>query len=406
MNDDLQIFYGEAVKALDDSGRVGGYLVKFGSPGERDLHGEFFDAKGYYGPTDGDGAEAIFEHGFPVVSETAPKATQAFHKSLSERTFQPLKTRRDEIGIWAETVLDIADEYEKAVYSLVKAGKLGWSSGAPGHRVKIAEDGRISRWPIAEGSLTPRPANPRSRAISLKSWQAERVEEISLTAQPDGNFERELAAKTHNVPDLWETFSKCVVDIAEAASMADVTGVPVDVDGLLTREANGFFKSLVPVLAGQIAEYLARDSNESFFVKGAHAPRVRELITKSIAASRDSLLEHSKAAASAADEFASETSVLAKSIEDYAGRAERKLDFRVKEGRELSTVNVEYILSTAESLDAAKSALDGASTRLRALAARARRQSDESMAADVKAGELRAKWMRMQAAELGIECAA
>ena len=37
------VVFGDTVKALGD-GRVGGYLVRFTSPDEPDLEGEYFDA--------------------------------------------------------------------------------------------------------------------------------------------------------------------------------------------------------------------------------------------------------------------------------------------------------------------------------------------------------------------------
>src|SRR5262249_30819551 len=92
---------------------------------------------------------------------------------LADRTFQPVKTRRDEIGIWAETVLNLADDYERQVYEMVKAGKLGWSSGSSMHRTRKAADGHIKSWPILEGSLTPTPAEPRNYGgiLPIKSLQ-------------------------------------------------------------------------------------------------------------------------------------------------------------------------------------------------------------------------------------------
>jgi hypothetical protein len=159
---DEMIYFGDAVKALDENGRVGGYLIRFGDAKHKDLDGEYFDAEGYYGPNDGDGAECIFHHGIPIKAEIA---------HLSDHTFAPIKTKRDEIGIFAETVLDMADDYEKTVFSLVKKNKLGWSSGAAGHRVRKEKDGKITKWAIAEGSLTPQPAEPMNRAIPIKAMK-------------------------------------------------------------------------------------------------------------------------------------------------------------------------------------------------------------------------------------------
>ena len=173
MENDTLIYFGDAVKALDDNGKVGGLLLRFTTAKRKDLDGQYFDKEGYYGPNNGDGSECLFDHGYAVpaekyikdLKESDARALQAF----ADHTFPPIKTTRTPLGIFAETVLNLEDEYEKFIYSRVKAGKIGWSSGAPGHRVKIEKDGRIVRWPIAEGSLTPRPAEPLNRVATMKS---------------------------------------------------------------------------------------------------------------------------------------------------------------------------------------------------------------------------------------------
>lgn len=193
--EDALIYFGGAVKALDDEGRVGGYLVRFSDPEadeiRKDLTGEYFTVKTYLGPADGNGAESIFDHGFPIEPPADTKidaATLKAIRELADRTFAPLKTKRDAVGIWAETVLDIADAYENAVFGMVKKGKLGWSSGAPGHRVKKAEDGQILRWPIGEGSLTPRPAEPLNRAIAAKSLASVKFVSLDEDAETPTDF--------------------------------------------------------------------------------------------------------------------------------------------------------------------------------------------------------------------------
>jgi transcriptional regulator with XRE-family HTH domain/phage head maturation protease len=145
------ISFGHEVKALDDKGKVGGYLVYYGSRDEKDLHGEYFDKDTYYGPHDGDGADVLFHHGIPVKKSL---------EGLSQHIFKGVTTKKDDIGVWAETVLNQADEYEKAVLKLVKAGKVKWSSGSVDRVVRKEKDGKITRWPIIEASLTHTPAQP------------------------------------------------------------------------------------------------------------------------------------------------------------------------------------------------------------------------------------------------------
>jgi len=168
------IYFGGSVKALDESGRVGGYLVRFSDNGEqKDLSGEYFTSKTYLGANEGNGVDTIFHHGQPIpVKSNLTKAARKEIELLTEHVFAPIKATRDAIGIWAETVLNMADEYEKAVFGMIKNGKLGWSSGAVGHLVKKSDDGQILRWPIGEASLTPTPCEPLNRAITVKSLDA------------------------------------------------------------------------------------------------------------------------------------------------------------------------------------------------------------------------------------------
>lgn len=172
MNESL-VYFGDAVKALDDNGRVGGYSVRHSDAGRKDLSGEYFVADTYLGAHQGDGMDALFHHGqpLPVKGAISASAAATFSK-LSDHLFAPVKTRRDDIGLWTETVLDLADEYEKAVFGLVKAGKLGWSTGTASHTAKREADGKITRWPIIEISLTPTPCEPLNRAIPIKSFDS------------------------------------------------------------------------------------------------------------------------------------------------------------------------------------------------------------------------------------------
>lgn len=223
MNDnDTLIYFGDPIKALDDNGKVGGYLVRFSDGSKKDLTGEWFTDKTYLGPKDGDGAEAIFDHGFPIM----PKLTKGLDKdtlkaieSFADRTFTPLKTKRDPVGIWAETVLDISDDYEKMVFGLVKKEKLGWSSGAAGHRVVKNAEGQILRWPIAEGSLTPRPAEPLNKAISLKSLLADEPDENDqdLVPKPSGSLSKALNQRIEDMVDEGRTKENLIKQISKAA---------------------------------------------------------------------------------------------------------------------------------------------------------------------------------------------
>lgn len=204
---DTLIWFGSEVKALDDRGRVGGYLVRFTDSDHKDLDGDYFTKDTYLGPKNGDGCEALFEHGFPLpVRADAPDSLKSFFEELADHTFAPFKTKKDALGVWAETVLDLSDAYEKVVFGIVKKGKLGLSSAAPGHRVKRQRDGMITSWPIAEGSLTPRPAEPLNRAIAQKSVASVKfiaIEDPDLVVEEEPPAESFIAIKLNrHIEDL------------------------------------------------------------------------------------------------------------------------------------------------------------------------------------------------------------
>ena len=151
--DEIMVYYGDTVKALGD-GKVAGYLVRFSSEKDTDLTGDFFSPDTDYG--EANKSAVLYQHGMD--------------KQLKRRKLGEGELKKDEIGVWIEAQLNLRDEYEKAIYQLAKAGKLGWSSGTAGHLVERDGNGKILAWPLGlDASLTPTPAEPRNTAVSLKS---------------------------------------------------------------------------------------------------------------------------------------------------------------------------------------------------------------------------------------------
>lgn len=157
---DTIIAWGGAVKALGN-GRIGGYLVRFTTDEDPDLEGEFFTKDTDFG--DAETAPVFYQHGMD------PK--------LGKRRLGKAKHKRDEFGIWAETQLEMRDEYEQFIYEMAEAGKMGWSSGVPGHLIERESYGKavwIKMWLLGlDDTLTPIPAEPRNTALPLKSWEPE-----------------------------------------------------------------------------------------------------------------------------------------------------------------------------------------------------------------------------------------
>lgn len=75
-----------------------------------------------------------------------------------------------EDGLWVEAELEKHSKYVQQISKLIDAGVIGWSSGAIGHLIDGAEDEAgvytYKSWPIAEMSLTPTPAEPRTLGVA------------------------------------------------------------------------------------------------------------------------------------------------------------------------------------------------------------------------------------------------
>ncbi len=148
----------KAINAAE--GRVGGYLVVWGNPQQRDLQGEYFSPESELGLDWYDQRPVLYHHGLDGNMKAAVIGVID-------------RLKADATGVWAEAQLDLRQRYVRTVLKLVEKGILGWSSGSLPHLVDVANDGHIKRWPIVEGSLTPTPAEPRRTDVhTLKSAYA------------------------------------------------------------------------------------------------------------------------------------------------------------------------------------------------------------------------------------------
>jgi len=151
------VTFGGEVKSLGD-GRVGGVLVRFSTDEDPDLEGDFFDTETDY----------MFE--LPGISKGwFNHAQDKQKKQLSNDVNLTLR----EFDIWAETILDERDRYEKYLLGLAEKGKLGWSSGTASHlvdREPVGKANHVTCWPLGlDASLTHIPAEPRNTVVPLKS---------------------------------------------------------------------------------------------------------------------------------------------------------------------------------------------------------------------------------------------
>lgn len=157
---DVLVTFGSAIKALETPGRVGGYLVYWGSAEQADLQGEYFTRD-----TD-------------LCLDWYPQRPALYHhgldSTLKASAIGVIDTlKMDDTGLWAEAQLDMRNKYIAEIQRLIDQGVLHWSSGSLPHIVKRVK-GWIEKWPIVEGSFTPAPADWRqtTQILALKSLPA------------------------------------------------------------------------------------------------------------------------------------------------------------------------------------------------------------------------------------------
>ncbi|NPV67599.1 MAG: phage major capsid protein [Anaerolineae bacterium] len=178
-----------AVKAIDGD-RIGGYLIVWGDSAHPDLHGEYFTPE-----TD-------------LALDWYPRRPVLYQHGLDGAVGPALvgvidTLRADTTGLWAEAQLAPRREgLGEALRALIARGILAWSSGSLPHLVEVAADGRILRWPIVEGSLTPTPAEPRRTSVrAIKdAYAALGLSLERLTpggASPDPRADLTLTRKEH-----------------------------------------------------------------------------------------------------------------------------------------------------------------------------------------------------------------
>lgn len=156
-DNEIVIRFGDEVKATGD-GKVRGYLVRFGG---QDLEGDVFSPQCDFGRPmkigDSVPMNLYYAHGMdPVIGKKAVGTGRIVVK---------------EAGLWYEGQIQMSDQYREMIKKLAVEGRLGFSSGAAGHLVvrEKSYDGDsnlLTVWPLAEASLTPRPAEPRNLAFA------------------------------------------------------------------------------------------------------------------------------------------------------------------------------------------------------------------------------------------------
>jgi hypothetical protein len=393
MEDTLTYYGGGALKAVDDSGTVIGPMVTFYDGSHKDLVGDYFKKTTYLGARDGDGVDVLFHHGKPLAKGL---------ESLSQHLFAPVKSTRDELQVWGKHVLDMADGYERMVFDLVKSGKLGWSTGAVPHQVIRESDGELKRWLVGETSYTPVPCEPYNRVLPMKSFDEEGLlkaiydlstiqmisdykieikaapvapevkaeekpavkvdddpKETVATKSMKGIFEAELAEQSPTFWQLTDILRDVARDVASAAGTSDITGVVIDVNAKVTEAVMEFANRIIPVITGQINDFVEKDDENYFYLKSQPTGTVFNSLMDDSGNPRTGLRmqEHSETVLTAARELGANATATVKAATALAQRFDGKQDLDIKAGRVFSATNRERIKKHADEIAAAKDQL-------------------------------------------------
>ena len=210
----------------DRLGYVKGYLVRFGDTKTADLEGDYFTK--------------TTDYGFPMEAGKRVPLNVYYHHGMDQmvgkKSIGTGYIKMDDTGLWYEAQLDLADEYGSMIAKLCKQGKMGFSSGAAAHLVERKSMGgaaEITRWPIAEASITPTPAEYRNSVKSLEEYYGmgmmDDMEEMTPEPMPEQSPEEYAAelfkmAESDLVHEGLEAYYEAMVEgigmVADAA-MAD-----------------------------------------------------------------------------------------------------------------------------------------------------------------------------------------
>jgi len=146
---------GYAVKAIreQDGGQViGGYLLLWGGPKQKDLQGDYFTPATELWLDHYKSAPTLFHHGLDDTVGLAQIGRRITAKS-------------DDTGVWVEDWIDKSNRYWAVVEPLLEAERLYYSPGSAPHLIKRAKSGELLSFPVVEDTLTPMPAQYRLRPI-------------------------------------------------------------------------------------------------------------------------------------------------------------------------------------------------------------------------------------------------
>lgn len=143
------------------------YAVVFGSPDKRDLYRTYFDAETNYYLDWYTERPWLYNHAQRNKEWRSKMANEGAHRI---GTWTDIGM--DDVGVFVAGELDESNKYWEAVKTLQEESVLYPSSGTIDYIMRIAPDGHVEEWPIAEVSSTVQPGEFRTKPISKAAARA------------------------------------------------------------------------------------------------------------------------------------------------------------------------------------------------------------------------------------------
>jgi hypothetical protein len=378
--EDIIINYGSAVKSLE-SGKIGGYLVRYGKP---DLTNDFFTKETDFG-FDGSKSTPVFlNHRLPF------KAPNGKTLRVKERIGEAILTKDDD-GILIEAILFNRKRYESVL------AKMGWSSGTANwlvDREKVGKSYHIKSWPLGvDASLTWEPCDP-GNVCSLKSFAGEDVDldDEEVKSLDDDSFfepiEVEVKAEVSNewTRDYINKLPDSCFAYIEPGGVHDAEGktIPRSMRFFPYRNDDGKLdEDRVKEALTQIAQSNIVDEAKSASL--SLVTRAAKTLGIEVDSGRvQTFTEHFLTVVSAVEDHTKTATGLVEDVETLADRIRNRLEFREsKDGRTISAAHRERMRNTASSMEV----VIGAMTKARAHIVGLAEMAEPKPKADPEAGK-------------------
>ena len=170
------------IKSTDKGIVLGGYMVLWGDPDNRDAQMDYFTPETEFYLDHYSKAPALFQHGQdPIIG----KGVLGYRDDA----------RKDADGLWVQDWIDTSNEYFGIVRALLDAGKLYYSPGSVPHLVDRTDDRQLKAYPIVDDTFTPTPAQ---FALGMEGRSLDFIKSVYTDAGQEFTLPEALRGKPGN----------------------------------------------------------------------------------------------------------------------------------------------------------------------------------------------------------------